>query len=177
MSDVPTTSPSPVSSKLADALGECTSTAYLIVGGANTKGLVRCMLPAGHEGQHVEHLRWDEVTPVELAESYDPDEAFDTDVADALPDDYEAPDLMTPPCPECAAGKHRNCGGDSWSNYLDEPKPCPCWLSDPAGHLAVVAPLVEPPIVEPGPFPGACSASSGRCVLLAGHDGPRTWEL
>jgi hypothetical protein len=174
------------------------------VGGANTKGLVRCMLPAGHEGQHVEHLRWDEVTPVELAESYDPDEPFDTDVADALPADFEA----TPPCPECAAGKHRNCGGDSWNNDLDEPKPCPCWLSDPAGHLAVVAPLafhvgegavasppvlVIPPTVEPGTFAGACDALQwipgelvdvpgviiprGRCVLLAGHDGPHTWEL
>jgi hypothetical protein len=30
------------------------------------------------------------------------------------------------PCPECAAGKHRNCVGTTWSNDLDRLVPCPC---------------------------------------------------
>lgn len=30
------------------------------------------------------------------------------------------------PCPECAAGKHRNCDGTTWSNRLDERVTCPC---------------------------------------------------
>lgn len=31
-----------------------------------------------------------------------------------------------PPCPECWAGKHENCSGQSWDNDADEFTPCPC---------------------------------------------------
>jgi len=30
------------------------------------------------------------------------------------------------PCPECRAGKHRNCDGTSWDTDLDLPARCPC---------------------------------------------------
>jgi hypothetical protein len=30
------------------------------------------------------------------------------------------------PCPECGAGKHRNCDGTSWDNFMDAPDACPC---------------------------------------------------
>lgn len=31
------------------------------------------------------------------------------------------------PCPECAAGKCRNCDGQTWDHERDEPGVCPCW--------------------------------------------------
>ena len=34
-------------------------------------------------------------------------------------------------CPECRAGKHRNCDGTSWEITFDRPGPCPC---AEAGH-------------------------------------------
>lgn len=30
------------------------------------------------------------------------------------------------PCPECAAGKHDNCSGQTWSIVLNDYAPCPC---------------------------------------------------
>ncbi|MBD3784577.1 MAG: hypothetical protein IE926_16780 [Micrococcales bacterium] len=30
------------------------------------------------------------------------------------------------PCPECAAGKHQNCDGATWSDLTDRAMPCPC---------------------------------------------------
>lgn len=35
------------------------------------------------------------------------------------------------PCPECTAGKHANCDGQTWDDERDEPGVCPCWV---AGH-------------------------------------------
>lgn len=32
-------------------------------------------------------------------------------------------------CPECAAGKHRNCDGGSWDTVADGPAACPCWVA------------------------------------------------
>lgn len=34
--------------------------------------------------------------------------------------------LPTPPCPECACGKHRNCDGRTWAPEVDDYAPCPC---------------------------------------------------
>lgn len=39
------------------------------------------------------------------------------------------------PCPECRAGKHPNCGGDTWDDTRDSPAPCPCYVADPRAHL------------------------------------------
>lgn len=39
-----------------------------------------------------------------------------------------------PPCPECAAGKHRNCDGSTWDPDLDLPVPCPCRENHPQEH-------------------------------------------
>lgn len=40
----------------------------------------------------------------------------------AGPDDTHEP----APCPDCAAGKHTACAGDSWDEQHDQPAPCPC---------------------------------------------------
>lgn len=29
-------------------------------------------------------------------------------------------------CPECRAGKHRNCDGTAWDTEKDAPAPCEC---------------------------------------------------
>jgi len=41
------------------------------------------------------------------------------------------------PCPECAAGKHRICIGQSWDETTDDFAPCPCQQAghDLAAHL------------------------------------------
>jgi hypothetical protein len=44
-------------------------------------------------------------------------------------------------CPECRAGKHRNCDGTSWDQAADAPVPCPCSCSD--GLLGVAYPEEE----------------------------------
>ena len=33
---------------------------------------------------------------------------------------------QTPPCPDCAQGKHLICDGTSWNPQRDEPDGCPC---------------------------------------------------
>ena len=33
-------------------------------------------------------------------------------------------------CPECRAGKHRNCDGTAWDQAADAPTPCPCQCGD-----------------------------------------------
>lgn len=38
---------------------------------------------------------------------------------------------MDEACPECRAGKHGNCNGDTWNDDLDRPDVCPCF---DAGH-------------------------------------------
>lgn len=30
------------------------------------------------------------------------------------------------PNPECRDGKHRNCNGEGWDMWTDEPADCPC---------------------------------------------------
>lgn len=35
------------------------------------------------------------------------------------------------PCPECDAGKCRNCDGRAWDFINDQPSVCACWQ---AGH-------------------------------------------
>ena len=48
------------------------------------------------------------------------------------------PDGLTPatsqqatilPCPECAAGKHRNCDGTTWDRATDALTTCPCFAA------------------------------------------------
>lgn len=39
--------------------------------------------------------------------------------------------MTTRPCPECRAGKCRNCDGTTWDDDRDERAVCPCWG---AGH-------------------------------------------
>ena len=39
-----------------------------------------------------------------------------------------------PPCPDCKAGKHRNCDGVTWDNEYDCEAACPCYELDPATH-------------------------------------------
>jgi hypothetical protein len=52
-------------------------------------------------------------------------------IAHGIPARY-ADDQPTPePCPECRAGKCRNCDGATWDTVRDEPAPCPC---AEAGH-------------------------------------------
>lgn len=54
------------------------------------------------------------------------------------------PDSLAPrPCPECDAGKHRNCRGDTWDFILDEPVPCPCYIGNGEAHRAVQSALLE----------------------------------
>ena len=31
-------------------------------------------------------------------------------------------------CPECKAGKCRNCDGQTWDHERDQPGVCPCWV-------------------------------------------------
>lgn len=35
-------------------------------------------------------------------------------------------DPLPPICPECLAGKCRNCNGEAWDHAADEPAPCAC---------------------------------------------------
>ena len=55
------------------------------------------------------------------------------------PDGHTYPELIgeleptgpraLPKCPECGAGKHRNCDGSTWDYQRDEPGVCPCTCS------------------------------------------------
>lgn len=46
------------------------------------------------------------------------------DLRDAIDD--ALPGIAVQPCPECRAGKHLNCNGQSWDFVGDELAPCPC---------------------------------------------------
>lgn len=36
-------------------------------------------------------------------------------------------------CPECVAGKHRNCDTTAWDHDTDQPTACACWANDHGG--------------------------------------------
>ena len=48
--------------------------------------------------------------------------------------ELEAAALEPSPCPECFAGKCRNCDDTTWSDVRDELTACPC---SAAGHQAM----------------------------------------
>jgi len=45
---------------------------------------------------------------------------------------YETTPVQPPRCPECVAGKHDNCNGETWDDAQDAPTTCPCMA---AGHV------------------------------------------
>ncbi len=52
--------------------------------------------------------------------------------------------IETPPCPECAQGKHGNCDRKSWSDELDRVVLCPFRYVGPAMNEADARSLLAP---------------------------------
>jgi hypothetical protein len=82
----------------------------------------RPIVAPGHEG-HVHRV-------TDLGISTRPPAVFEVDVrVDPCPTSITleiVPVGTAPPCPECAAGKHGNCDGNTWDNAKDDLAPCPC---------------------------------------------------
>jgi hypothetical protein len=69
-----------------------------------------------------------------------------------------------PPCPECAADKHRNCDGMAWDFVADEGAYCPCLDGEHPIRFG------QPPIPE-----GLCGV--GGCTLTPHpSSSSHTWE-
>ena len=68
--------------------------------------------------------------------------------------------IFAPVCPECAAGKHRNCDGTALYEATDEIGPCACTVCRPSQAPASTPKMVRADVrkrihPDPAPYPGA----------------------
>lgn len=96
-------------------------------------------------------------------------------------------------CPECAAGKCRNCDGTTWDDTTDAPTTCPCTHSVPIGVAAATCRVYwgthgcgllrgHDPAVTPHECVTCCDCGdhavdheAAGCVALPPYYGPETW--